>query len=595
MFNAQSVVAHINEIKIFVDKYEPAVLALTETHLTQMVEDQEISIEGYDVVRVDSSSRHTGGVCVYIKHGVKYSKKDEYISHKNCWVLVVKITIKKWSTVLACFYRSPSGSQARFLEYFSEFCDEYVEVNGTIIIMGDFNMDWRSDQFYPRKLKMCVNENSLKQIVNDVTHISRNSRTTIDLVFTNDNTLSTELFENSGISCHRAVRIKKQTPGVESRKVTIRKRVTDRSIVAEKLKDVRMDPASGDLGSRLVSFINRITGIIDECNPRTEIWVKHNRNPWFNDIVEEAVKTRNRAYSRYLFTDTLEDWNKYKGARNDAVRIIENEKRRFYEKKIDDNKRNSVVLWKTLKTLVKSKGNESCQQIRVGSDIFDKPDEIATKFNDYFITSIENISNSIQTGAKDSDNITSDPDRGWTGFEISDIQMLKKIVFDMENKGSPDEINVKFIKEYFEEIGDNVLYIINESLSKGEVPDELKVSTVVPVRKVPRSVNIEDFRPINMLPALEKILERVVYNQLLEFVQRNKVLSDYQSGFRRNFSCETAFQVVINDWKEALNSGESVIAVFLDLKRAFETIDRQKLLKKLKKLWCRRYSVGMVR
>ena len=587
MFNAQSVLAHMDEITDFVSRYDPPVLVLTETHLTEMVDDLEIAIEGYDVIRVDSSSRHTGGVCVYIKHGVKYNKVDEYVSHKNYWVLVVKVTIKKWTATLAGFYRSPSGSQANFLEYFSKFCEEYSTLSGSVMVMGDFNINWESDNIYPRQLQTCVRDNNLKQIVNDVTHITGNSRTTIDLVFTNDDTLHTKIFDNSGISCHRAVMIRKETPGVEKRKIAIRRRVVDERTYAQRVGAVRVD-VSADLNNKVSSFVRAITDIIDECSPKVEIVVNNNRNAWFNETVKNAVKRRNQAYSRFIYTDAVGDWKEYKRARNDAVQIIETEKRRYFERKIDDNKKNSTLLWKTLKTLIKSKGRDSCPQVKVGSKIFDDPCEIAEKFNEFFIESITEITSGIGDGNGGNSESTPITVTGyWQNFDLPDLQMLKKIVFNMDNKGSPDDINVKFLKEHFQEIGETVLQLLNESLMNGEVPDVLKVSTVVPVRKVPKSVSVEDFRPINMLPALEKILERAVYNQLLNFVQQNEVLTDYQSGFRKNYSCETAFQVVLNDWKEALNSGEIVLAVFLDLKRAFETIDRQKLLKKLQN-----YGVG---
>ncbi|KAJ8979990.1 hypothetical protein NQ317_016653 [Molorchus minor] len=69
------------------------------------------------------------------------------------------------------------------------------------------------------------------------------------------------------------------------------------------------------------------------------------------------------------------------------------------------------------------------------------------------------------------------------------------------------------------------------------------------------AIKAEEFRPINMLPAFEKILEKVVYLQILEYVTKNQLICNYQSGFRENHSCESALQCVINDWKESLDEG----------------------------------------
>ncbi len=72
-------------------------------------------------------------------------------------------------------------------------------------------------------------------------------------------------------------------------------------------------------------------------------------------------------------------------------------------------------------------------------------------------------------------------------------------------------------------------------------------------------------------------------DQLMEYIEKNHLLTKRQSGYRKMHSCETALNLVIVNWKEAKDNNESILCVFLDLKRAFETIDRQKLIQKLKK------------
>ena len=174
-------------------------------------------------------------------------------------------------------------------------------------------------------------------------------------------------------------------------------------------------------------------------------------------------------------------------------------------------------------------------------------------------------------------------------FKLLTKDELKTIVFDLANKSSPDEIDMVFYKDNFDILSDQLIHIINRSLECGIVPSSLKVSTIIPVRKVPKTIKAEECRPINMLPAFEKILEKVVYLQFLDFIIKNKILSRYQSGFREGFSCESALQYVINEWKEAKDKGKMTGVIFLDLKRAFETIDRKILLGKLS-----RYGIGGV-
>lgn len=86
------------------------------------------------------------------------------------------------------------------------------------------------------------------------------------------------------------------------------------------------------------------------------------------------------------------------------------------------------------------------------------------------------------------------------------------------------------------------------------------------------------------MPNDEKIIERIVKNQLVQYIEDNNLISPYQSAFRSNYSCESTLNLVIDDWKRANDQGEQIVIVFLDLKRAFETIDRKKMLQKLEQM-----------
>lgn len=129
-----------------------------------------------------------------------------------------------------------------------------------------------------------------------------------------------------------------------------------------------------------------------------------------------------------------------------------------------------------------------------------------------------------------------------------------------------------------------LMTIINESLSNGNVPDEWKISKVTPIPKIKNTQNANEFRPINSMQTDEKILEFVVKEQLIKYLESNKILSVHQSAFRINHSCETTLNYVINELKECLDKDHVAIVVFLDLKRAFETIDRERALKKLQNI-----------
>lgn len=115
----------------------------------------------------------------------------------------------------------------------------------------------------------------------------------------------------------------------------------------------------------------------------------------------------------------------------------------------------------------------------------------------------------------------------------------------------------------------------------GTFPKQWRNSTIIPIEKKTNTDKCEEFRPINMVPIYEKLLEVIVNRQLIEYFEKNKLLSEYQAGFRKNNSCESALQTVLMNWKRALSEKKVIGVVFLDFRRAFETIDRSMFIKKL--------------
>ena len=125
----------------------------------------------------------------------------------------------------------------------------------------------------------------------------------------------------------------------------------------------------------------------------------------------------------------------------------------------------------------------------------------------------------------------------------------------MDNKCSVHEIlNAKVLKQVFESIGHVILNLINTSLETAKIPDLLKISTVVPIPKILNTNNSSEFRPINTLPPLEKILEIAVYNQLLEHIDKNGILMANQSGFRQKHSCESSLQFALCKFKTEVDN-----------------------------------------
>lgn len=214
-------------------------------------------------------------------------------------------------------------------------------------------------------------------------------------------------------------------------------------------------------------------------------------------------------------------------------------------------------------------------------------DQLPNKLNSFFVQSIKDILQDIDKADLGDFPLYQQNGSFISDFNMLDVEGLRDVIFSMANKSSPDDININFLKNTFDNLKYPLLNMINSSLEVGQVPDLLKVSTIIPIPKVSKSKSASDLRPINLLCTLDKILEKVVYLQLLSYIEQNAILSDFQSGFRTKFSCETAVQGVLEDWRQNIDKNLATVAIFLDLKRAFETVNRRRLILKLNSIGIR--------
>ena len=277
---------------------------------------------------------------------------------------------------------------------------------------------------------------------------------------------------------------------------------------------------------------------------------------------------------------------------------MRNAEREHYKNLLLKNKNNLKKSWSIIKEVInhnKSDISAASREFIINNNKITNPSIIANSFNNYYVNVgpalAENIS---QTDISPTTYIFYNNESSLF-LNPTNEEEVKRIISQLK-EASPgcDTIHSKIVKKTFEYFADPLVHILNLSLSQGIFPNELKLAKVIPIYKAGDIHNITNYRPVSVLPIFSKIFEQIMYTRLNKFINDNDILYKYQFGFRKNHNTSLALMILLDKIYDSFNDNKHVVGIFLDLRKAFDTIDHGILLKKLYKYGIRGVALNWI-
>lgn len=611
--NIHHLVPKLSQVNVMLSQmsHPVKVLGFSETFLNDRVKDCEIMITGYNMFRRDRTGKLGGGVIVYVADNVPVQERLD-LEHPDLEAIWLEVKQKQCKPLLICqIYRPPNSSTAWF-DTLEKVLDKARSLNLEIIMMGDFNVDLLKQTSSKDCLLAMAEAVQLAQLLEEPTRIATKrdketglkstTATLIDHVYTScperislAKVLYVSLSDHFGIL---AVYSNKTSVKSDPGHKFIYYRDMKRLDVGGFQSDLANAPwhlllAFSDVNDKLAAFYEIYEEILDVHAPVRKKRVKHWQQPeWLNQNILTAMHLRDQLFKQGKNEE-------YKQMRNTVKSEIARAKRSFYANKISNHAGNSKQMWQCIRDLDGSKAVHFPSMVKneAGLSVHDDL-QIASTFNSHFANICQESDSDVIVEETDESNdfmeklksFTCSKKRTTDSFSIPLVteqfvyDQLQKL--DAKKAKGCDNLGPLFLKMSALFIAPVLTEIFNSSISNGIFPDVWKIAKVTPLHKKGPRDDVNNYRPISVLCCLSKILERHVHNSLYEYLSEHDMLYAGQSGFRPKHSCATALTRIVDKWLTALDAGQIVGAVFIDLKKAFDTVNHSILIKKLAMYGC---------
>ena len=584
-------------------KYEFSVIGIAETNVNICNKDL-YQINGYNSCYLDKKEgkKKGSGVGLYIHNKFSYTElPDASCRTDNIEAMFVKITNAAEPVIVGVIYRPPSGDG-------DLFSSELVELlamlpNGIRIdILGDFNVDLLD----PEDSKTIDFENivvtsGFTPLISTHTHHRENcKKSCIDNILTNEHSNVVISGTLTNDSEHKPIfQVSYLTSSTRTKENTAQKILYNYSKenIDKFYSSLRKNVRNFDHVEDFHSFMELYDKEIDDaCKLSVPKSSKRTRvvNPWITTGIINSINVKNELYESWTKSKThrlpegdLEKYMKYKDHRKILKKSIKLAKKMYYSMQFEKHKTDPKMTWKVINELRGKVKSQPRSSFVIDAERITCRRAIANKFNEYFVTLASNLNANIDDlnglpvlDIPNFQNFLVNKEESSIYLSETNAEEVVEIIKDFDT-GKASDIPVILVKRSAGIISPILTKLYNKNIENGIFPEKFKTGKVTPVYKKGNAELLENYRPVSTLPIFGKIFEKIIYKRLYSFLTAKGILNSNQFGFRKGRSTVHALHSSVNIIQDALKNGKHALGIFIDLSKAFDTLDHRILLDKL--------------
>ena len=344
-----------------------------------------------------------------------------------------------------------------------------------------------------------------------------------------------------------------------------------------------------DMNQAYTAFHNVIGGIFDYCFPLVRMSRRGVKDKeWITDGLKRCARTKNRLYRKWVKKKGQYDREKYVNYAKIFKKVLLEAETDYYNRVFASCANNSKLLWKQINNICsfnnkKSKYNTQISCLKYNNTQITDTLDICNHLNNYFCNVAGDLVSSLTPTNISHRQFMNAPILNSVFLEPVTKQELSILIDGLNLRKSPgyDNIGPKIIVDFSKYFITPLLFIFNKSISLGRVPDLLKISRVIPILKKSDKSNPTNYRPISMLSIFDKLLEKIIYKRIYNFLLKNNVLYKHQFGFQTGHSTTLSLIEIVDEIYKNLDDNNYAMGLFLDLQKAFDTVNHSILLDKI--------------